>query len=109
MGNARSGVFCDIGLSASCVRARVDKWHKKMKTSIAVKKEVSAAYDSQVSVYEARRFSGVGGKLFDQLERLHAVSWLRKCNVLHVGTATGMFAEMLPTRGWDYYGIEISR
>lgn len=72
------------------------------------KTEVSNAYDQQVYTYEKKRFSGIGGGLFDQLEKHHVLRWLNRCNVLQVGTATGRFAEFLPKHGCMFYGIEIS-
>jgi len=76
--------------------------------SIERKAEVACQYDSEVQVYEMRRFSGLGGKFFDKLEKDHAISWLKRCSVLQMGTATGRFTEFLPAHGFEYYGIEIS-
>ena len=72
------------------------------------KREISSAYDAQVHTYDQKRFSGIGGMLFDQLEKTHALRWLNTCNVLQVGTATGRFAEFLPRHGCIFYGIELS-
>jgi len=80
-----------------------------MKSSIEVKTEVARQYDSEVQIYEMRRFRGLGGEFFDRLEKQHALSWLKRCSVLQIGTATGRFAEFLPTKGFDYFGIEISK
>ncbi len=80
-----------------------------MKLADSLKHEISHAYDAQVAVYESRRFEGIGGKLLDKVEKIHALKWLKHCNVLHIGTATGRFAELLPEHGFSYYGIEISR
>src|SRR3989442_2448487 len=77
--------------------------------SLSCKLEVSSAYDAQVYTYEKKRFSGIGGKLFDQLEKRHALRWLKRCNVLQVGTATGRFMEFLPKHGYVFCGVEISQ
>jgi len=77
--------------------------------SSARKLEVRRAYDSQVLTYEKRRFSGLGGELFDRLEKSHVLHWLKKRRVLQIGTATGRFTELLPHSGYEYYGIEIAQ
>jgi len=81
---------------------RTNEW------AVERKVEVAKQYDSEVQIYERRRFSGLGGKFFDLLEKNHVVAGLRKCSVLQVGTATGRFTEFLPLNGFDYYGVEIS-
>ena len=73
------------------------------------KVEVASHYDREVRIYERRRFSGIGGELFSNLEKEHATTWLKKCSVLQIGTATGRFTEFLPSQGFEYCGIEISR
>lgn len=71
--------------------------------------EVAKHYDREVTIYERRRFSGIGGELFSNLEKEHAKTWLRKCSVLQIGTATGRFTEFLPAQGFEYCGVEISQ
>ena len=70
---------------------------------------VRERYDRTVNEYDRIRFGRLGGKYFDALEKSYVLRFLEPGKVLHVGTATGRFARLLPARGYGYVGIEISQ
>jgi len=72
------------------------------------KRAVKDSYDRQVSSYDTLRFGSQGGAFFSAIEKEYATRFLVNGSVLHLGTATGRFANHLPKRGYQYVGIEIS-
>jgi len=70
---------------------------------------VKEQYDSTVEVYDDIRFGSLGGKYFDKVEKSYVTRFLKGIKVLHIGTATGRFTELLTMKNYHYVGIEISK
>ena len=72
------------------------------------KNTVRRVYNGSVNQYDRLRFGTYGGKLFDVWEKQYVLRFISGTKILHIGTATGRFAQLLPSLGYEYFGIEIS-
>lgn len=70
--------------------------------------DTKKSYDSHASLYDTIRFGTPGGRWVYDLEREFALGLVRGPRILEVGTATGRFATLFSTNGFDYTGVDIS-
>ena len=70
--------------------------------------ETKKSYDSHASLYDTVRYGTPGGRYVYDLERKFAAKLVKGPKVLEVGTATGRFATLFSTNGFEYTGVDIS-
>jgi ubiquinone/menaquinone biosynthesis C-methylase UbiE len=70
--------------------------------------DTKKSYDSHASLYDIVRYGTPGGRYVYNLERKFAAKLVKGPKVLEVGTATGRFATLFSTNGFEYTGVDIS-
>ncbi len=65
-------------------------------------------YDKEATIYDKLRFGSRGGVYASDVEKQLVASRLEGKIILEIGTATGRFADLLPSLGYKYTGIDLS-